>query len=412
MRKFVILIITLTAISCGTKKQETAIISKFYKVEGKEIIAPDGSKFFIKGTNLGNWLNPEGYMFLFEHVSSARLIDQLFKEMVGEDFTNQFWAEFKRNYVTQADIAYLKSTGMNSVRLPFHYKLFTDEDYMGVTGEQNGFQYIDSLVKWCKAEDMAIILDMHDAPGGQTGDNIDDSYGYPWLLTNDNDQRKCAEIWKSIAQRYRNEPQIIGYDLLNEPIAHYFTEELDSLNSLLEPLYHRIADSIRSVDTNHILFLGGAQWNGNMDIFGKPFDENVVYTVHRYWSDTTQASIQSWIEFRDKMNKPLYIGETGENTDQWVESFRKLMERNDIGWHFWPYKKMDNTRGIVYFEQPVNYDLILEYTRAPRHHFGEIRAARPPQKQVRAAMKELMQNIKYENCVKNNGYIQALGLQP
>ena len=62
--------------------------------------------------------------------------------------------------------------------MPFHYKLFTDEDYMGQTGPKDGYERIDSkVVSRCKANTLYPILDMHDCPGGQTGDNIDDGHG-------------------------------------------------------------------------------------------------------------------------------------------------------------------------------------------------------------------------------------------
>jgi len=70
----------------------------------------------------------------------------------------------------------------------------------------------------------------------------------------------------------------------------------------------------------------------------------MMYTCHRYYCDTLQSSIQDIIDFRNKVNLPIYMGETGENTDGWVCSFRKLLDKNNIGWHFWPYKKLENTR--------------------------------------------------------------------
>ena len=85
--------------------------------------------------------------------------------MVGPDVVNQFWKDFKDNYVTREDINYIKETGMNSIRLPFHYKLFTDEDYMGLSNNQDGFARIDSLISWCRDAGLYVILDMHDAPG-------------------------------------------------------------------------------------------------------------------------------------------------------------------------------------------------------------------------------------------------------
>lgn len=386
---------------------------KFITISGHDLIAPDGSKFFIQGTNLGNWLNPEGYMFQFSKTSSARLIDQAFREMVGPDFTNEFWKKFKDNYVTREDIRFIKSTGVNTIRIPFHYKLFTDEDYMGLTHNQDGFQRLDSLVEWCRESEIYLILDMHDAPGGQTGDNIDDSYGYPWLMVSEPSQQLFIDIWKRIAEHYKNEPIILGYDLLNEPVATYFGEDEDMLNAQLEPLYMKATQTIREVDKNHIVMLGGAQWNGNFTVFSdSKFDDNIMYTCHRYWCDTMQANIQDFVDFRDSVNLPIYMGETGENTNEWIAAWTRLMIKNNIGYTYWPYKKMGSERGMVTIPTPENWQVIVDFTESPRNGFAEIRAARPDQEVVKKAMLDFLENCKFSNCTENPEYIRAMGLKP
>ena len=386
--------------------------TKFFKVDGQNIIAPNSEHFKIKGTNLGNWLNPEGYMFMFDNTSSYRLIDQALKELVGPDKTNTFWHQFQDGYITQNDIRYIRKTGMNSIRIPFHYKLFTNEDYMGFNDSNRGFELLDKVIRWCKSENLYVILDMHDAPGGQTGDNIDDSYGYPWLFENENSQALFSSIWRRIAKHYANETTIIGYDLLNEPIAHYFRNK-DEINKKLEPVYKLGVAAIRKYDKNHIVMLGGAQWNGNFAVFSDwHFDNNMMYTCHRYWCDTLQNNIQDLLDFRTKVNLPLYMGETGENTDQWVASFRKLLENNNIGWHFWPYKKLENKSGVLRISIPKKWNLIVEFTKKDRSGFDKIRASRPNQTDVQEALNEFLTNMKFENCVANENYIKALGMHP
>jgi aryl-phospho-beta-D-glucosidase BglC (GH1 family) len=382
---------------------------KFFHTRGKEIISPDGSPFLIKGTNLGNWLVPEGYMFKLGSTSSPRLINEAFSELLGPAKSNKFWKEFLNNYITEADIHYLKSIGMNSVRVPFNYRLFTNELYMGEANSEHGFLIFDKLINWCKKEKLYIILDMHCAPGGQTGDNIDDGYGYPFLFESESDQQLTIDIWKKIADRYKNENIIMGYDLLNEPIATYF--DSSHFNPKLEPLYKRITEAIRTVDNNHIIFLGGAQWDSNFKPFGKPFDNNLVYTFHKYWTPATQAVVQDYIDFREDNNVPIYVGETGENRDGWIDSFRIVCEKNNIGWHFWPYKKMESTRGIVSFNKPNGFDTIINYAAKPRKTFEEIRKARPRDMSgVRKSFEEVLNNIRFSDCSANEGYIKALGL--
>lgn len=384
--------------------------NKFITAKGKSIVGVDGKPFLIKGTNLGNWLVPEGYMFGFGNVSSPRLIDQTFKELIGPDATKAFWKKYLEVYITKQDIHYLKTTGMNSLRVPFNYRLFTNENYMGDNNSARGFKYLDKVIKWCREEGLYVLLDMHCAPGGQTGDNIDDSYGYPYLFENEESQNLTVNIWKSIANRYKNETIIIGYDLLNEPIAHYFDKE--KLNPLLEVVYKKITQAIRTVDKNHLLFLGGAQWDSDFKIFGAPFDDKLVYTFHKYWTAATKDVIQEYIYFRDKYNVPIYCGETGENDDAWVANFRKTLDENNIGWHYWPYKKLNNTRGIVTFKVPAFYDSIVVYTDSAKKNFEDIRRLRPKNtNEIQQALEGFLQNCQFSNCTANKSYITALGLK-
>ena len=405
----IFLLIGLIVALFGCNKNTATNNTRFIRVQGQDLITPDGNKFLIQGINLGNWLNPEGYMFLFKDVSSFRLINDAFCEIAGPDFTRNFWKEFKSNYITKEDIAYIKQTGMNSIRLPFHYKLFTDENYIGSTSDQDGFEIFDRVLSWCREEGLYVILDMHDAPGGQTGANIDDSYGYPYLFESEENQQLYCDIWKRIAQRYANDTIVIGYDLLNEPIAPDFKQ----LNSYLEPLYKRCTKAIREVDKNHIVMLGGAQWDGNFNVFTDwQFDDQMLYTCHRYWCDTLQTNIQDFVDFREKVQRPLYMGETGENKDEWVAAWRRLMEANNIGWHYWPFKKMENRACMVSIPTPENWNLIVEYTQQDRSNFDKINKARPDKALVQKAMKDLLENMKFANCTKNEGYTQALGMNP
>ena len=57
-----------------------------------------------------------------------------------------------QNYPIREDIDFIASTGANTIRLPFNYKLFTDEDYMGLTANQDGFARVDNVVeRWHRA---------------------------------------------------------------------------------------------------------------------------------------------------------------------------------------------------------------------------------------------------------------------
>jgi len=382
--------------------------SRFVTVRGKEFVAPDGKPLLLKGINLGNWLLPEGYMFKFKTANSPRLIQTVMNQLVGEDEARRFWKQYRDNYITRDDIRFIKQAGFNSIRVPFNYRLFVFEGEPQKL-EGPGYELLDRVVDWSNQEGLFVILDMHGAPGGQTGDNIDDSWGYPFLFQSAESQDLTVNVWRTIAARYSKSATVLGYDLLNEPIAHYF--ENDNLNPKLEPLYRRIVTAIRTVDPNHIIFLGGARWNTNFTVFGPPFDNKLAYTFHKYWMDVNQSAIQEYVDFREKYSVPVWMGESGENTDEWIASFRKLLESNNIGWCFWPYKKLDATSCLVSINRSAEWDAIIAFADHPRTTFEDVRKNRPPTEKIRKALSDYLEGIKFANCRINEAYLRALGVQ-
>ena len=402
-------IFLLAACTAGGEQKSDA---GFVTIQGHDLIKPNGEKLFIQGTNLGNWLNPEGYMFGFGRTNSAWMIDLLFKEAVGPDQTAEFWRQFKDNYVTKADIDFIAQQGANTIRLPFNYKLFTDEDYMGQTGEKDGYERIDSVVSWCKANNLFLILDMHDCPGGQTGDNIDDGHGYPWLFESEQSQQLFCDIWREIASRYQNETTILGYELMNEPIAHYF-ENKDSLYQLLQPLYKRCVKAIREVDPRHIILLGGAHWNSFFWMLDDAsYDDKLMYTCHRYGGPATKEAIDHYIKFRDSINCPMYMGEFGHNTMEWQRDFVNVLKQANIGYTFWPYKKVDSSC-MMGIQRPEGWDsIVVKYSETSRNTYKEWREARPDQALFRQLLMQFAENCRFENCEPQTDYIQSMGLEP
>jgi endoglucanase len=382
--------------------------SNFVSVRGREFVLPGGKPLFLKGINLGNWLLPEGYMFEFKKANSAQRIYTVFNQLVGEAQARKFWKEFQNRYITEEDIKFIKKSGFNSVRVPFSYRLLVSENNPPRL-EGDGYEMLDKVVNWCRQENLYVILDMHAAPGGQTGDNIDDRDGYPFLFENAEDQELTVRIWQKLAARYKNETIIIGYDLLNEPIAHYFDK--DYFNPKLEPLYKKIAAAIRSVDKNHVIFLGGAQWDSNFKIFDAPFDKKSAYTFHKYWTATDQSVIQEYVDFGNKYNVPVWMGESGENSYEWIDSFRKLLEKNQIGWCFWTFKRLDAKATIASIKKPEDWDEIVEFAEDPRTTFEEVRRARPDKSKIDKALRDYLEQIKFANCKINDEYLKALGLK-
>ncbi len=333
---------------------------------------------------------------------SSREIEALANELLGPTAANQFWHDYRDAYISRQDIDFIAKAGFNTIRIPFHYRYFTP-------GNEEGFRLVDRVVEWAKADHLYVILDMHCAPGGQTGSNIDDSWGYPWLFEDEASQQQAADIWKRIAAHYKSNPTVIGYDLLNEPIPHF--PKLAQYNPKLEPVYKKLAAAVRSVDTKHILILGGAQWDSNFSVFGAPFDKNMMYTFHKYWMPPTQDAVKDYVAFRDKYNVPIWMGESGENTDDWIDKFRKVLDDDEINWTFWPYKKMEAKSAPVTFAKPIHWDEIVAYA-AKHYGSGDSEkgiAARPSLEDSKAAFADLLVKVRFENATPNPSYLKALG---
>ena len=398
---FAVLQCTLLLLAGGLQGQ-----SGFVHTSGPALVDASGKPLLLRGINLGNWFVPEGYMFhLKGGPQSPREIEGLTKELIGPEKAEAFWHAWRESYITEPDLDRLKSEGFNSVRVPFHWKFFDSDD-----GE--GFRLVDRLVQWARKDGIYIILDMHCAPGGQTGINIDDSWGYPWLFRIREAQEHTIAVWRRIAAHYSQEPIILGYDLLNEPIPPF--AHLDQYNKDLEPFYRRVAEAIRSVDRNHVLILGGAQWDTNFKVFGPPFDPNVMYTFHRYWTSPDEAGIAEYLQFRQQYNVPIWLGESGENQEEWIAALRKTLEATQVGWCFWPYKKMDATTSVVSFDPPTHWKEIVKLAASPSATADPQRriAARPSPEDAQAIFDDLLSKIQFSSEHVNESYVRALGLKP
>jgi endoglucanase len=386
--------------------QAGASATSLIQVRGRDLVKPDGAPLITRGIGLGNWLVPEGYMFhLGKGPESPRHIEALVADLIGPDEARAFWAAWREQYVTREDLVLLKKAGFDTVRVPFTYRLFLDDERADAWHD-DGFGPLDRVVRWSRELGLWVVLDMHGAPGGQTGTNIDDSTGTPWLFESREAQDRMILVWRRIAERYRDESSVLAYELLNEPIAPF--NDWKRHNAALEPLYKRATAAIREVDPHHVIVLGGAQWNTEFGVFGAPFAPNLVYAFHKYWSDVTDESLAPYISFREQYGVPIWLGETGENKDGWIAAMRALAEKRGIGWAFWPYKKMDATSAVVSFDRPAGWDRVIALGLTNAVDYEARRKARPSPERARAILQELLANIRVERCRTNEGYVRAL----
>ena len=355
---------------------------------------------------LGGWMVQEGYMMSPSGFSGTQYqIKKDIEKIIGEEETNKFYNLWLDNHVRKIDIDSMKSWGFNLVRAPIHYNLFTlpieeEQDSLSYTGLTKGFILLDSLLKWCKENEMYLMIDLHAAPGGQ-GYNADisdyDSTKYS-LWESEHNQSKTVELWRRISERYKDEEWIAGYDLINEP-----NWEIPE-GILLRDLYERITDAIRNEGDNHILFIEGNWFANDFTGLTPPWDDNIVYSPHKYWSPVDQGFLDWLLPLRDTLNVPLFIGETGENSNLWYRDAVKVFEENGVGWAWWPLKRIGAIQPPLSINYNKNYNKLVDYWKND--------GPEPTKSEAISGLLQLAEDIKLENCFFHRDIIDAMFRQP
>ena len=393
MLRFVALLFASSLIALAASAQDAG---RFYGTADGHILNPDGEPVILKGVGLGGWLVPEGYML---HISapdggSPTSIRAQIEDLIGVEAANTFDQLYRDNYVAQKDIQAIAEWGYDHIRLPFHYKDLWDPETEQF--RESGFELFDTFLEWCREAEIEVVLDMHAAPGAQNEGNISDSDGVARLWTEpDPYQDWTVTIWEEIARRYASDTLIIGYDLINEPVLPQSVPSSD-----LRDLYVRITDAIRAVDTNHILFIEGNYYATDFGAIETPWDDNMVYAFHKYWNAPDQGSIQYLIDLRDRTGVPLWLGETGENSNPWFFATRTLAERNGISWNWWTHKKIETTNAPASAPFAPGYEAVLEYWRGT--------GSRPTSEAARNALFAMARSLDLDENVRNVGVLEAL----
>ena len=416
----------------GSQAQELLRASK------TEIVDARGTPVLLKGVGLGGWLLQESYMLGTDTLNSQGRIKRALLRTMPEADVEKFYQQYRAGFITKADIDFIANQGFNCVRLPMHYDLFLtpaqrhlrnqalaqvsaiapyeaalaqwyDADQLFTNPAQlDGFRYIDNLLTWCKANKIYVVLDLHAAPGGQGADrNINDGL-VPLATWKYRDAKNrliyqdiIVRLWQKLSVRYQQEPWVAMYDLINEPHGLDAAHGLRGDNSELQGLYARLITAIRNQGDQHLILLEGNGYGNeytNLTPDKLPIQDktNLVYNAHRYWCPNDFAAsdpnpnqinlIHNLVAFRDRWQVPVWVGETGENSNEWLTAAAQALNERNIGWCHWNVKRVAGTTSLLNIKP---YGSILT----------------PPGR-------ALLQNIQFRNCVPNRDVLDALLRQP
>lgn len=243
----------------------------------------------------------------FAKVSGTQILDANGQpiRLQGIAFGNEVWSdkEIPNTHHGEIDFSRVKDMGMNAIRFYINYKTF-ENDASPYQYKQSGWDWIDQNIAWAKKYGIYLIINMHVPQGGFQSQGTGDA-----LWTNTENQSRLAALWKAIAQKYKDEPQIIGFGPVNEPVP---TSDISQWQQLAQ----RITNEIRTVDKNHILFIERAIYvkgkNETADYnFPAITDANVAYEFHIYDPFQYTHQLFNWAN----------LGEGGKYPDETILSF-------------------------------------------------------------------------------------------
>jgi len=241
------------------------------KVSGEKIVNQQGEAVYLRGFGLGGMLHMEN--FIDGYPANEQAMREGLLKVLGKKRYDLFFNEFYKNYFTDEDAAYIQSLGLNLIRIPINYRQFEDDMNPGVI-KPEAFERLDRIINFCKQHNIYTIIDLHALPGFQNQHWHSDNPTHKALFWEYKDfQDRTVHLWQAIANHYKNEPWVAGYDLINEPA--------DASGEKLFPFYKRLFDAIRKVDKQHIMFLEGNRYAVEFDTFTEIWP-SVVYTNHDY----------------------------------------------------------------------------------------------------------------------------------
>lgn len=347
------------------------------RVEGTRIVGADGP-VLLRGFGLGGWMNMEN--FITGYPGSESQQRRALRRAMGDAAYRAYFDRFLEVFFTERDAAFLAGLGLNSLRIPFNYRHFEDDEAPFVVKDE-GFRLLDRVVEACAAHGIYTILDLHAVPGAQNQHwHSDNPTQWAHFWTHRHFQDRVVHLWEAIAEHYRDNRWVAGYNPLNEPA--------DVHGETIGPFYRRLEAAIRAVDPDHILFLDGNRYSTQFDQLGDPLP-NTVYTAHDYAlpgfvdggpypgvsrgehidRQRIEETFLARTAYMRQTGTPIWVGEFGpvytgdpgrdEQRYRLLEDQLEIYTQYDASWALWTYKDI-GLQGVVAADTASDYLRLIQ----------------------------------------------------
>ena len=336
----------------------------FLRTEGRRFVDGSGSPVRLRGVAVGGWLNMEN--FITGYSGNESLMRATVRDVLGDHRYELFFERLLTAFFGEDDARFLAEAGLNCVRIPVNYRHLED-DARPFEIKEEGFRHLDRAVDACARHGVYSVIDLHALPGSQNHHwHSDNPTHRPFFWDHPHFQDRVVNIWEAIADHYKGNPWVAGYNPINEPA--------DESRQVIGPFYRRLVEAIRKVDPDHILFLDGNTYSTEFDVFSRGWDDT-VYVCHDYAAPgldggdypgvtggkyydraALEAQYRERTEYSRRTGTPVWVGEFGPiyTGEERVDAMRRqilddqldIYRRDEASWSIWMYKDLGR-QGLV-----------------------------------------------------------------
>lgn len=386
-------------------------VAGFLHAEGRRMVNGNGETVILRGWGTGNWMNLEGYsvtgipgMYGFGRIEEklvnnirfdrSRTVASGVRELAGTAYTETFWPRWYRTHLREADIRAMAEMGFNSVRLAMDAAGFLYEE-PGIRFNEDSFAMLGDVLDWCEKWSIYAILDLHAAPGGQSGVGCDNGIdNKPHTFTEPESRERTLRLWEEFADRYKDRWIVGGYELLNEPVS---PPPLRNMQEVLRSFYEDAIARIRKIDEKHMFILQPPAFAHDMAFLDRGFDpeyNNWAYSVHMYWFTPEMKDFYQYLEPSRRLNVPVWIGE-GRGTPASMAVFYDMVAEYGVGFNLFNWKNMKDIQGaaphgICNYPVPEGWEPIMKYIAEG--------GPRPSYEESQKLLDKWIEASRFENC--------------
>ena len=173
-------------------------------------------------------------------------------------------------FITEEDIARIKSWGLDHIRVPVDYDLVEDAEG---NYKEDGFCYIQKAIDWAGKYGLNMILDLHKT----FGYSFDAGENESGFFDNEAYQERFYRLWEQFAARFGKYYDRLCFELLNEITDAAYCERWNRISTTCIQRIRALAPDIK-------ILIGGYNYNSIMALkdLALPYDDKIVYNFHCY----------------------------------------------------------------------------------------------------------------------------------